>query len=465
MAPFNVTTLSKPVIFAPEALAHGWEPQPNGRGTIDILGSSLITISLCSWSVLFLNVPLEREGHFDFFTHKLRWMLFTIFFPEMMTGVAAEQWRSACQSVEDFSQLSKQWELALKVPQAPSIFSRMKQNVSRLKGSPWTMRHAFFADMGGLHLVCPDFTSFPIDAQQLVYLVEKNHLEYPDVKVKMIWDKNKADGFARALTLVQITWFFIQCVGRFGQHLAISTLELSTLAFIFCTMNTLFFWRHKPLDVDTPIFLPCVTTMEDILSKAGDQSRKRYDQTPLDFVKPAMVKKSLIAPFWLAMSICLDWRERGSLPVKTFGNSTTTPPRGLKTADVVYGVIYTTSYFGIHLAGWNFTFSSPTEQRLWRIASLTALALAVFYLLAVAVGTAYAGRVAKSLFNNYEVENIIGLAKLLPRWQAVLMHGPVIVAYGLARAYIIVEGFASLRALPVSAYASVNWSNYVPHFT
>ena len=464
MAPFRVTTLTEQRGYVPKEMVRGWVSQPNGRGTIDILQSSLLTILLCGWSVLFLNVPPERKGPFGFLAHKSRWMLFTMFFPEMMTGIAAEQWRSASQSVEDFYRLKEQWELALKNPQCPQDDSRIKENLSRLGSAPWTMRHAFFADMGGLHLVCPNFTPFPIDAQQVFYLVQNDHLDYPDVSAKMIWDKNKADGFARALTLVQITWFFIECAGRFGQHLAISTLELSTLAFIFCTVNTLFFWRHKPLDVDTPIYLPCATTMEEILNTAGDQSRKRYEQTPLDFVKPAVVKKSLIAPFWFGMSICFDWRERGSLPVKTFGNSTTTPPRGLKPADVVYGIIYTTSYFGIHLAGWNFAFSSSTEQKLWRIASLTALGLAVFYLLAVAIGTAAAGSIAKSVFKNDEVENIIGLGRLLPRWKAVLLHGPVIVAYGLARAYIIVEGFASLRALPPTAFASVDWSNYLPHF-
>ena len=94
---------------------------------------------------------------------------------------------------------------------------------------------------------------------------------------------------------------------------------------------------------------------------------------------------------------------------------------------------------------------------------MTALGLAVFYLLGVAIGTAVAGSVAKSLFKNDEVETIIGLVRLLPRWKAVLLHGPVIAAYGLARAYIIVEGFANLRALPLTAFASVNWSNYLPH--
>src|ERR1700722_14460640 len=112
MAPFYITTVTEPRVFAPEEMAQGWVPQPNGRGTIHILQSSLLTISLCGWSVLFLNVPPARKAHFGFFAHKLRWMLIAIFFPEMMTGVAAEQWRSASQSVQEFYWLKEQWEKA-----------------------------------------------------------------------------------------------------------------------------------------------------------------------------------------------------------------------------------------------------------------------------------------------------------------------------------------------------------------
>ena len=100
---------------------------------------------------------------------KLRWMLFTLFWPEITLGVAFEQWESASQCVEDFSKAN--------YPQ-------------------WTMRHAFFADMGGFMLQSPDFPPFPVDGQQLLYLVQHDYIPYPNVDVESLWDKNKADGFA-----------------------------------------------------------------------------------------------------------------------------------------------------------------------------------------------------------------------------------------------------------------------------
>jgi hypothetical protein len=41
------------------------------------------------------------------------------------------------------------------------------------------MRHAFFADMGGIILVCPDFHPFPVTAYQLNDLILKGHIFYP----------------------------------------------------------------------------------------------------------------------------------------------------------------------------------------------------------------------------------------------------------------------------------------------
>lgn len=174
---------------------------------------------------------------------------------------------------------------------------------------------------------------------------------------------------------------------------------------------------------------------------------------------------SLIAPFWFAMRVVFDWRmERGRLSSKAFGNTDTIPPRGLKGRDIVYAIVFITAYSCIHLAAWKFMFPSSIEQMLWRISTLVLLGLLSIYLFGVVFGEAMAKRLAKGIFNNNEATTLLSLVKLLSRWAAVLIHGPVIVVYILVRSYIIVEGLVNLRALPVEAYASVNWSNFIPHF-
>lgn len=451
------------MIIDPQS-ANGWVSQPSGRGTLDILQSCIFTTTLCSWSALFLNIPGQYRRSLAFVLYKARWMIFAVGFPEVLTGMAAEQWRSACQSVEDFSQLEQRWESESHLQDQSEYLSRVKHNLARMKSSPWTMRHAFFSDAGGFMLDSPDFRPFPIDAQQLFWMVENHHLEYPDVHETTIWDKNKADGFARALTLVQIVWFVAQSIGRCVQRLGLTTIELSTLAFILCTLSTFFFWRHKPLDVVTPIVLSCSKRMEDIVADAGHGPLTEFSQTPLDFVKPPISRTSLVVPFWIGLRAVFDWRkERVSLPIKAFENSRTTPPRGIKVGDMVFAVVFIFAYSGIHLAGWDFAFPSKTEQILWRIASLTLLGSLVFYLLAVLVGVTFAGFIARTFFDNHTENTLMGLVKLLPRWAAILTHLPVIAAYCLARAYVVVEGFVGLRSLPRLAFASVEWSDVVPH--
>ena len=204
-------------------LADGWVGSPDGRGTLDVLWSSLLTILLCSWSVLCLNIP-RHHGYWRNLAHKCLWVLFTVFFPEVITALAAEQWTSARQSVEDFNR---------------SKFAN--------RGFAWTTRHAFFADMGGFRLqeqpptgssYAPPFRDVPVNAVQIQWLADKGYIEWPNVSEDEIRDKNKADGFARLLTVVQIIWFAISCIGRAVQQLPISSLELGTIAYVFASIPT-----------------------------------------------------------------------------------------------------------------------------------------------------------------------------------------------------------------------------------
>ena len=59
------------------------------------------------------------------------------------------------------------------------------------------MTHAFFADMGGFVLQTPGWKPFPLDAEQLYYMVSQGYLAYPEIDKAAIDDKDKADGVAR----------------------------------------------------------------------------------------------------------------------------------------------------------------------------------------------------------------------------------------------------------------------------
>lgn len=62
----------------------------------------------------------------------------------------------------------------------------------------WTLRHAFFVDMGVIHLKSPDFLEgFPINAKQLHYLAIHNHIDFPNMEEMDISDRNSVDTLSR----------------------------------------------------------------------------------------------------------------------------------------------------------------------------------------------------------------------------------------------------------------------------
>jgi hypothetical protein len=317
--------------------------------------------------------------------------------------------------------------------------------------------------MGGFMLQSPDVPSFPVDSEQLAYLVEGKYLPYPAVDEKTIWDRNKADRFARLITSVQITWFVIQCLARWVQRLAVSTLEITTFATILATLNSLFFWYHKPLDVRKPIILRTESRIADILINAGDRACEPYSRTPLDFLKSPPARTSLVAPFWFGMGVVVNFdKESRSRPIKRFGNSKTWPPAGITTRETLYGVLFEFVYFGVHLVGWNQLFPTQAELYLWRASNLVLLGLLVAYLITIPVGVV-SSRPFSRRWLAKEVDTPLEVAAQLPRWAQVIIHVPILAAYLSARSYILLEGLISLRALPLKAYVDITWANFLPH--
>ncbi|KAJ7037318.1 hypothetical protein C8F04DRAFT_952996, partial [Mycena alexandri] len=104
------------------------------------------------------------------------------------------------------------------------------------------------------------------------------------------------------------------------------------------------------------------------------------------------------------------------------------------------------SIFGsIHCAAWNALFPSMVEMWIWRISSvfiavypvLTILLIIPIYSWGRSHNTAWA-----------VIRGVMGV-------------GPVV--YVLCRLFLIILPFTTLRALPLSTFVDVNWSNYIPH--
>jgi hypothetical protein len=62
-----------------------WGAEPRYRGTYSILSSCIITIALCVWTVVHLNVP-EDSRIMPSFWRKVCCMLVGILAPELVSG-------------------------------------------------------------------------------------------------------------------------------------------------------------------------------------------------------------------------------------------------------------------------------------------------------------------------------------------------------------------------------------------
>lgn len=442
-------------------VGQGWTPSPNGRGSFDIIWVCVLTLVLCCWTSLCLNVPPPTWGRWRKIHQKVIMSSMSGLGPEFTFQLALGQWASARRSVEDF----------------------------RRSGHPqWSLRHAFLAEMGGFVLRSPDFVEFPLNAKQVHYLVTHMYIPFSAVCIdpKVIADKNKRDGLARFIAVCQVLWFTLNCFARLFQNLAITTMELSLLAFILCTLGTYILWSRKPMDIGSPIVLIPNVTLAEILVRGGDEARKPYRCTPLDFVGREHSSWYLYWTYWMNIARRLRLAfplKRGPIDMIPDDNF---PPLSCMGNLVVF--VFQLTYAGIHLCAWNFHFPTGTERLLWRIAALYILSsILLYWVIDLCSKQVVASCPADEPYT--KMENIFKPAmrssRLTARIKALfselrnntpgddpamaiplraLMPVTTLGAgYCIARAYIVLESWLSLRNLDPSAYKTVDWTLFLPH--
>ena len=479
----------------------GWTSQPDARGTLDILWSCSLTMFLCSWSILCLNIPSAKETKPQIMWRKLAMTGLGFLCPELVFEIALGQWLSARQSVRDFNSallerrpaVSKSNKLAFV---KSTFFNGIRRGSSRADDK-WTMEQAFFADMGGFVLHTRDQSQFPLDAQQLFYLVSKGYLERPIFNHRELEEKNKVDGLLRTITLCQIIWFFINTTGRWVQHLVVTTAELTTISFIFCSLGTAFLWWHKPADAVAGKVIYSDISINDILLSEG-QPIDAWKRTPLDFVSR---KEWWWSRCWSNMVNILNHMHitfgSDEKPIDRIADSLQKELPG-KCMLLYLGL--TVGYFSVLFVGWNYSFPTRTEQILWRgacvilMASLFVLALVaplVHYFPALQHRPRGAITIESSRHRSLEDGSS---SRILARGRHVyqrvdsaldhirnnsiakdpLLYNPLRLMipiyfigtfYCLARIYVLLADILELRLLPASAYATVGWLKVIPHLT
>ena len=395
---------------AKDDLIHGWVSTDCGRGTSDILWSCLATMFLCVWTAMHLPVPYYH-GQRPLSTRQklvrsgIGPALISVLVPEFLAVTAIAE-MTAC------------W-LA-------------KEEIRRLTQIDWTLTHQFFFNMGGVCLRSSSGRYLQIGKEEVTTAMKRsrslskqgpNPLDWLSELEKLtegqIKDLAKSDTLSKLIACGQALWLVTQVVTRLCQHRAVTLLEISTCAYVSCALLSYAAWWKKPQGCTSPMMISC---SDDTLSELMDRSSGGY-----------YTQESRGEFLWAGR----DWME-------SIDFESGRPQTIVYHLCISLAVLCPAVFGAIHVASWNVRLPSDVELWMWRGSSLyclmTGTTVAVFMLLsAYDKLPSWLDGIFKNLF---------------------LFVGPL---YIIVRAYMIVEVFLSLRALPPGAFQSVQWSSLIPH--
>lgn len=401
----------------------GWYSAPNYRSTIEILWSCLITIFLCCWAAVHPDIPAPQATSTQQYLDRTICLLIGVVAPEIFIYLALAQ-RSEARDIMQGAVASKSKE-------------------------KWSITHCFFEVMGGFGVRWNSYGNIDPNGSNISYLGAETIRGYirdgrvnPKLWIteKEIRDKGKADGLIKIVTLSQILWLLVQSIARLIQGLPLTTLEVSTLAYIPCAASIYWLWWDKPYEVHVPTLL--------IIERPG------YFFPRIQPGRPETVGR-INRNYPLVVR---DYQTYGS--TRECFDAIRASFRPMGQSGLTAAVFLLVG--AIHIAAWNFEFPTTAEQRGWRICSLLMTTSIPFSWWCSGILQWMAtGRWWRDEWHELEATS----RKV--RWLRRLclgIHWACIVVYAAARLFLIVEAFASLRAAPGRVYKTPEWTNFLPHF-
>ncbi|TFK70474.1 hypothetical protein BDN72DRAFT_818680 [Pluteus cervinus] len=203
---------------------------PQDRSLNDIVRSCVLTIFACIYTALHPNIPDPEAKMWKKICMRLKMSFYMLIAPEAVIWWAMRQWYGA---------------------------RRIAKMVNELN---WTTTHGHFVQMGGLEAIHPDGRREVLNAWDLCSVWAANYLWKARIDIdefqfpkKQLQDRSKGDFLSKGLVALQTSWFVLECIARFQQHLPITELEVITLAFAVLNVITYGFWWDKPLNVNCQV--------------------------------------------------------------------------------------------------------------------------------------------------------------------------------------------------------------------
>jgi len=301
----------------------------------------------------------------------------------------------------------------------------------------------------------------------LEYIVEHFPHILTDIPEECILDQAASSSLSKALLIVQVAWFCMNCASRLYQRLPLSLLEVTTAAHAFCTLITYFVWWSKPLNVAAPTIMrerearevyALLKCSDDEYDKALEMAQKRAAADPPTLSTAHGSEKIALAAD--ALQHLLPTPERPPQSSRFYdggrmmipGLSTTVTGHFLAELLSAGLLIISPILFGIvHFLAWGGRIPTPLERLLWLVSSLvvTCSGLAQVSVLHLGERWEYSDTITGKIAHVFIV--LMGL--MIP------------FAHILASGFLIVESFRELSFLDSAAYQLPSWTNHWPHFS
>jgi hypothetical protein len=341
--------------------------------------------------------------------------------------------------------------------------------------------------MGGFVLYQGKTVLHPLSIAEMETLERAGRIEWPETTSADIEDRSKGDYLAKGLVILQSLWFVTQSIARAVNHITLTELELATAGFAVLNGVMYFYWWNKPLDVCVPIRVQLLQP-ERTTRVHGDMTTGQDSTNEILYTGPASpgvispfhrdVEARLFGPYssvpatgdhrnWLyeaTDNFSRDVHSHGILwtlwnrilyrpfaallgPLRDMGvqldvdkSHHYVPTFHASGTDGHYdrfSIVGVAVVFGaIHCLAWSFHFATRGEQLTWRVASLSIASVPVAMFACVWM-----------------------LPFDIAEFTTILLG----IVYILARGALLVLALMELRALPASAFDTVNWTTFIPH--
>ena len=311
----------------------------------------------------------------------------------------------------------------------------------------------------------PRCTIDVLEYDGLIYIMKHFPHVITNITEDYILDQAVSSGLSKALLIVQVAWFCMNCASRFSQRLPLSLLEVSTTAHAVCTLVTYFVWWSKPANVAVPTLLmdkearevyALLSCSDDEYGNALEVAQKGAAGDSSMPTEPHASEKIVLAA--RALQHLLPTPERPPRYSNFHrGDRVLVPGRGGIPLEAGFSPVITIAIspilYGVgHFLAWSDQFPTPLERLVWRISS--------FFVTFLGLVVVFTGLALERFEKKYK-RNDSKLSALA----IFIMIVVVPLAHVLASGFLIIESVRQLFFLDDATYQLPAWSNYWPHFS